>query len=210
MATLYRVRQGDYVSKIANQYGLANFQTIWEHPRNAPINTRRGTPNVLLPGDVLYIPDKQEKTEVRRTSQVHCFQVTRKGITLRLVLRLLDSAPLADTPCILMVENALYRMVTDGDGRIERDIPVTSENARLSFLGITLDLKIGHLDPVEEPSGQQARLNNLGYDAGDPTDPDAAQRLRYAVEEFQCDNGLDVDGVCGPETQARLEHVCGC
>jgi len=30
-----------------------------------------------------------------------------------------------------------------------------------------------------------------------------------AVEEFQCDNGLTVDGDCGPNTQAKLKEVHG-
>jgi murein L,D-transpeptidase YcbB/YkuD len=31
-----------------------------------------------------------------------------------------------------------------------------------------------------------------------------------AVEEFQCDHGLTVDGKCGPATQARLKQAHGC
>ena len=39
------------------------------------------------------------------------------------------------------------------------------------------------------------------------TDADA---LESAVEEFQCDNNLTVDGICGPVTQAKLKQVAGC
>ena len=31
-----------------------------------------------------------------------------------------------------------------------------------------------------------------------------------AIEEFQCDHGLVVDGKCGPATQAKLKQVHGC
>ena len=74
---------------------------------------------------------------------------------------------------------------------------------------ISIAIRIGHLDPVEETSGQEARLNNLGYAAtgGVEKDPDA---LRSAIEEFQCDHGLTVDGICGAKTQNKLKEVHGC
>ena len=77
--------------------------------------------------------------------------------------------------------------------------------------------------PAAAPSGQMARLNNLGYFAGklttgdlmdqkkDIPDPESA-KFKSAVEEFQCDHMPpgSVDGKCGPQTQAKLEKVHGC
>lgn len=74
---------------------------------------------------------------------------------------------------------------------------------------MAIPIKIGHLDPVDEISGQQGRLNNLGYYFGD-IDGNDSPRFRMAVEEFQCENGLTVDGICGPNTQAKLKEVYGC
>jgi hypothetical protein len=62
--------------------------------------------------------------------------------------------------------------------------------------------------PVEELSGQQVRLNNLGYFAGDVGEKDE-ESFRSAVEEFQCGHGSAVDGVCGPTSQAKLNEVHG-
>ena len=73
---------------------------------------------------------------------------------------------------------------------------------------IPIAIKIGDLDPVTEISGQIARLNNLGYFAEDIKSPDHVT-VESAVEEFQCDNNLAVDGVCGPNTQAQLKKVHG-
>jgi hypothetical protein len=42
------------------------------------------------------------------------------------------------------------------------------------------------------------------------TDVEADLRFRSAVEEFQCNHGLSVDGKCGPITQAKLKSVYGC
>ena len=52
-------------------------------------------------------------------------------------------------------------------------------------------------------------MSNLGYYLG-PLDADNPAKFRSAVEEFQCDYGLTVDGDCGPNTQAKLKQVHGC
>jgi len=41
-------------------------------------------------------------------------------------------------------------------------------------------------------------------------DVDNPAKFRSAVEEFQCDHDLTVDGDCGPQTQAKLKQVYGC
>jgi hypothetical protein len=124
-------------------------------------------------------------------------------------VRDLDSRPIANTPCKLVVEGKTYPLTTDGNGKIEQLIPATAESGKLTIGELEVPIKIGHLDPVDEITGWTARLNNLGYHAGSATDPADAQ-IRSAVEEFQCDYGLTVDGVCGPATQGKLKEIHGC
>jgi len=214
MATTHTVKQGEHLSRIAQQYGFADYRIIWDHPKNAELKRKRQNPNVLFPGDRLFIPDKQEKQEARATTQVHKFQKPSQTVLLRLVLKNLDDQPLANTECKLDVEGKVFQLTTDGSGKIEQEVPKTAEKAKLTFKDshVPLDIeivKIGHLDPVEEASGQRARLANLGYYLGALDKPAEAQ-LRSAIEEFQCDNNLTVDGVCGPQTQAKLKEVHGC
>jgi peptidoglycan hydrolase-like protein with peptidoglycan-binding domain len=71
-----------------------------------------------------------------------------------------------------------------------------------------MPLLIGHLDPVDAVSGQAARLNNLGYNAGSGEGEDVT-RFEIAVQEFQVDHGLNIDGICGTETQAKLQELYG-
>ena len=63
---------------------------------------------------------------------------------------------------------------------------------------------------MSERSGQQERLRNLGYLADPLPGDDPEELFRIAVEEFQCDHKLAVDGKCGPATQAKLRDVHGC
>lgn len=203
------IKQGEHISKIAEKYAFRDYQTIWNHPDNAALKQKRQNPNVLFPGDELFIPEKQVKKVSCATAKKHRFQVQGQKIMLRLVLRNLDSQPVANTPCELQVEGKLYRLTTDGAGLIEQLIPKTAEEGKLKIEGAEVSIKIGHLDPVDELTGWRARLNNLGYNAGTSDDP-ADPQMRSAVEEFQCDYELKVDGICGAQTQAKLKETHGC
>lgn len=209
MATYHTVEQGEHLSRIAAKYGFANYRTIWDHPQNAELKQKRQNPNVLFPGDRLYIPDKQQKTESRPTEQRHRFQVSVRPVVLRIVVKNVDDQPIANTDCQLQVDGNVYQLTTNGNGQIEQKIPKTAESGKLTILDMEVPVQIGHLDPVEEVSGQQVRLNNLGYNAGEVSGTNEEQ-LRSAIEEFQCDYGLTVDGICGPQTQAKLKEVHGC
>ena len=136
---------------------------------------------------------------------------------LRIVFKTIDDQPIANEDCELQVDGRVYSLTTDEDGMIEQRIPSTAEAGRLIFKNseISFDwipIKIGHLDPIEEVSGWQARLNNLGYYFG-PIDGKLSEYLREAVEEFQCDyfkDPMQVDGECGSKTQAKLKKIHGC
>ncbi|MCC6528535.1 MAG: LysM peptidoglycan-binding domain-containing protein [Polyangiaceae bacterium] len=51
---LYTVQPGDYLVQIAAEHGTT-WEAIWSHPANAELRQRRGSPDVLYPGDVLAI-----------------------------------------------------------------------------------------------------------------------------------------------------------
>jgi len=218
MADYHVVEQGEYLSKIASENGFLDHTIIWDHPNNAKLKEDRKNPNVLFPGDKVFIPDKEQRQETGGTDQRHKFAIKREKLMLRLVLEDIYEKPIANASCTLVVDDQSFELTTDGNGKIEHEIPPYAQQAALvikgddtPFQGDVIPIKIGHLDPVETVSGQQARLNNLGYFAGDGAkadDPD----FRSAIEEFQCDHHppLIVDGICGPKTRAKLKEVHGC
>jgi hypothetical protein len=214
MGTYHTVVQGDYLAKIARQYGFADWRTLWNAPENKDLKDKRKNPNVLFPGDSLFIPDKETKEESRPTEQRHRFQRLGEALMLRIVIQSANGKPIANASCQLQIDGTVYPLKSNAQGMIEQAIPATAEGGKLivesaEFPFREIPVKIGHLDPVEEIPGQQARLNHLGYNAGDSAHPNPAW-LRSAIEEFQCEHGLTVDGVCGPKTQAKLKEAHGC
>jgi hypothetical protein len=216
MAGNYTVRQGDYLSKMAKAFGFSDYHTIWDHPNNAALKQKRQNPNVLFPGDSLFIPDRQLREESCSTDQKHRFKTKSAVLKLRLTLEDLYEKPIANASCILTLGSNSINVTTDGNGKIEQDIQpavhdaiLVIQDAQTPLNNTQIAIKIGDLDPVNEISGQIARLNNLGYFAGDVNQLDQTA-FESAVEEFQCDQGLTVDGIYGPKTQAQLKQVHGC
>jgi len=48
---VHTVAQGEHLSGIAAKYGFQKVATIWEHPDNAGLKSKRKNPHILLPGD---------------------------------------------------------------------------------------------------------------------------------------------------------------
>jgi len=217
MATSYTVRQGDYLSKIAKDFGFSDYRTIWDHADNAELKSKRKNPNVLYPGDKLVIPDRVLREEDRPVDKKHTFKVKVPGLRLRLVLEDMYEEPVANAQCLLSIDGEFRKVTTDDKGKIDEPLrPGTTsatliiQDAKQTHLNfVEIPIKIGHLDPLEELSGQGARLKNLGYFPGTVDDKDNPAFVT-AVERFQAEHGLTVDGICGPKTQAKLKDIHGC
>lgn len=216
MPEYYTVEQGDHLSKIAKDNGFTDYTIIWDHPNNADLKKQRQNPNILFPGDQVFIPDIEQKQESGATDKRHTFTVDRKTLKLRLVLEDAYEKPIAGQQCALLVGDQSFQVSTDTNGKLEADIPLGAGDGVLAirgdetpFANFPVILKIGDLDPVTEQTGQTARLNNLGYFPG-PLDGSDAAAFESAVEEFQCDHHLKVTGECDSSTQDKLQKVHGC
>lgn len=214
------VVQGEHLSSIAKKYGFPSYKLIWDHPQNAALKKERQNPNVIFPGDKVFIPDARPKQLERTTGQSHRFVLKTDKLTLRLVLEDLYKEPIDNADCEITVEGQVFKLKTDAKGKVEQEIAPDAHAATLTIKdprtpnnGVAIPIRIGEMDPVDKESGQKARLTNLGYFAG-PIEGQAAQEnqalFRSAIEEFQCEHGLSVDGMCGPATQAKLKQMHGC
>ena len=206
----HTVEQGEQLSGIAEQFGFQSIDTIWNHPNNAELKKLRKDPHILFPGDQVFIPDKTDKSDSAPTTKLSTFTINIQLLLLNLKLQDINGDPVASKPVTISVEGTVVPPpATDGAGKTSSVILKSSKNASLVLGDLQFPLKIGHLDPIDKQSGQIARLNNLGYEAGDTETVDA-EAFQSAVEEFQCDNKLPVNGVCDGTTQGKLKDVHGC
>ena len=168
MPNEYTVKQGECISSLAFERGFLP-DTIWGAPENRSLKKQRGDLNVLLPGDLLVIPEKQLKQEQGVTEKHHRF--CRKGLPVKLRLQFLRGEdPMAEQPYVLEIDGILTKGRTDEKGLLEEVIPANA-NGGILVLGEgehqrEFELALGSLDPVSVPRGQRARLNHLGFDCG--------------------------------------------
>jgi Putative peptidoglycan binding domain len=207
----HTVEQGDHMSGIAEKYGFQSLDTIWNDPNNADLKKLRKDPHILFPGDQVFVPPLSVKSQPAPTTKLSTFTITIKLLRLNLKLLDINGDPIASKPVTIEVEGVTVPPpTTDGDGKTTSVILKSAKNGVLGLGDLQFPLKVGHLDPVEKQTGQIARLNNLGYEAGETSTIDL-DAFQSAVEEFQCDNGIKpVTGNCDAATQAKLKDVHGC
>ncbi|MEO6002385.1 MAG: peptidoglycan-binding protein [Opitutus sp.] len=218
MSKTHIVEQGEHLSGIAETYGFHTYKQIWDDPANAKLKEERKNPNVLYPGDSVVIPDQEQKDKSCSTGARHSFRLLSDTLHLRFVVRNESDQAVANADYTLVVESDSETKKTDGAGKLEKRIQRSAKQARLRLKSdkfatdLNLLLAIGQLDPVDKVTGQISRLNNLAYGAGEvqePADDAAREQFRSAIEEFQCNEKLTVDGKCGPRTQAKLKEIHG-
>jgi N-acetylmuramoyl-L-alanine amidase len=73
------------MAAIGAAYGY-NWQTLWNHPQNANLKNTRKDPNVLFPGDFVFIPEKTLRLENCVTDKCHKFVLKGVPEILRICL----------------------------------------------------------------------------------------------------------------------------
>ncbi|MEM7199354.1 MAG: peptidoglycan-binding domain-containing protein [Planctomycetota bacterium] len=205
----HMVKAGEHFAEIASSHGWGDYEALWEHADNAELRELRPSPHILEAGDIVRIPEIRMKSAAIATEQKHRFRVTRPTLLLRVDIGdLIDEEDEAGRECTLHVGAREYTLVADDNGVIEQRVPIDEKDALLMIDGVDYPLRIGHLDTIETESGQRQRLANLGYLDDKAAEVGEADAFCAAVEEFQEEAGLTVDGICGPQTQGRLleEH----
>lgn len=209
MATDYTVKQGDHLAKIAKRFGFLSVRLIWNHPKNAKLRKLRQNPNVLLPGDVVHVPDRTAKIVSRSVGQQHTFQLRGEALLVRVVLLDLRRELIPGEKVTLVLGNEM-ELSTDGEGKLEHQIDPSTELGAIRLKHGDADLRVGHLDPIEEESGVRARLSNLGYLIGEVEDAEDVEELKLALQEFQADFALPFTGELDDATRSKLLEVHGC
>lgn len=207
------VRSGECIASIAFAHGLF-WQTVWNDDANAELRKLRGNPNVLLAGDHVFVHDLRAKSEEIATGATHRFR--RKGVPATLKVQIMHNGkPRAQEPYRITIDGVSTNGVTDIDGNVQRFVMPNAVSGTLSFAAsdsgpaVEYALALRQLDPASEPSGQQARLSNLGLYHG-AIDGAVTQELRDALGLFQRRQGLTETGEADDTTLQALMSAHGC
>jgi len=208
----YVVKQGDTLSLIAKQFKLASWESIYNHPNNAEFKKNRPNPNLIYPGDKLFVPQREIRTEDSATEQKHRFKVKKQKQTLAIAVEDIMGERIANEDYELKVADKTYKGKTDGEGLLQEEIPIDAVKGSLTVGPYQWDLLIGHLNPIETNtkdrgvSGAQGRLKNLGYMVG-AVDGVMGPKTEAAIEAFQADENLKVTSKLDDETRKALVKV---
>jgi N-acetylmuramoyl-L-alanine amidase len=205
----YEVQPGDCLSSIAFEHGFF-WKTLWNLGDNAELKRVRKNPDILLPGDQLTVPPIRVKKITGGTNKRHRLQL--KGVPAKLRLRFLESGePLDDEPYVLRIDGEERSGTLDEQGRLEECI---LPNARIAEIRLGdsdewIQIPLGTVDPIDEISGVQCRLRNLGFSPG-PIDGIFGAKTSAAIRHFQKANDLELTGEPDALTRAKLVEVHGC
>lgn len=219
------VRQGQYWTSIAAARGF-DADAVWSHPDNEELRQRRPNREMLAPGDIVYVPDRQPEGPAVSLQSENNYQARVPRTTIRLVL-VSEGRPLANEQYIVEMEGRPpLSGATDGGGALSFEAPVTVHEAllRLPGRGTSQRVLVGHMDPPDEMSGVRARLTHLGYltpslrgtlsegmlgsEAYRDTVPEPPEdALESALRAFQRARGLPPTGVADETTRQALSET---
>lgn len=215
--TRVTIAPGDWLGAIAERYGVADPETIWNAPANAGLRATRKTPDFLMVGDELEIPEQAgDGIEVLVEGTTRVTLVRRRTLaTLRVRVAGIEGLLAAFGPVDYVLEAGAARV----EGRIERadallEIQLSRDvtAATLWLMGRRMpEIAVGGLGPIEEPRGAYQRLVNLGFVA-DPDSPAAGSEsavdpLAAAVAAFQRSRGTAPTGVLDDATREALRSA---
>src|SRR5258708_1990383 len=208
----YVIRQGDHLPKLAAKMGF-DADAVWNHPKNGDLRMRRIDWHMLCPCDVLYVFKPKSKWLPVQVGAQNRFRAEIPRIQVRVTF-CQGGKPIADAPCVVHGLPSPNQFNTDGDGKLSFAAPVTLESVTVEFSKphFIQRLRIGHLDPINEPSGVYQRLKNLGIQSFTgplPARVDQAA-MSQAVQKFQSAQRLPVTGEVDDETRGRLREAHGC
>jgi hypothetical protein len=175
----YVIKQGDFLAKLAYRFGF-DAATVWMGDENSDLRALRCNPNILLPGDVLYIPDPPDPEPISlKVGQSNDFLSDAPTIQVVVQFKGTDADPsmFSSQPFAIDELPDLTGLQTDENGVATIDgVPVTLSSITLTFsnTGVAQSILVADMDPINTLPGIFKRLQHLGFisqnTTADPTD----------------------------------------
>jgi hypothetical protein len=166
----YVIKDGDFLLQLAFQMGF-DADTVWNDPSNADLQGLRSDPNILLPGDVLQVPDPPDPNTqappatLTPGSTNNFVAADPPTVSLTHTFTGDDTTSYASMAYTVQELPQLTGLQTDENGTVTFQAPVTLQTTTIVFTesGDTWTLALGGMDPINTISGMFKRLQNLGY-----------------------------------------------
>jgi len=162
MSIDHTVQDGDCFDSIAMEHGFFP-ETLWNHGSNDDLREARKDPNVLLPGDIVHIPDLTVGEESGATEKRHRFR--RRGVPARLRIVFMrpkkpepaentssapqendpsnfeevprsyveEHEPIVNAPFVLVIDGIRTEGTSDSDGLVDVPIPPNAAIGNIRF-----------------------------------------------------------------------------
>lgn len=208
----YKVKQGDCLSRIARRFHFT-VDKLSKVPENRHLHENRRTRDILFPGDIVFIPEVEVRSEKVSTEARHKFKLKpapKMEVALSLVS---ENRPRVGLGCKLVLDELegsanVVEAFTDENGVVRFDIPLQASSGVLKIDAFeSYHLLFANLDPVITVSGAQQRLSNLGHivDCNNELD----ENTKRAFLKFQKDEGITESGLLDEDTMTALEKIHG-
>ncbi|MDI6804347.1 MAG: hypothetical protein QME58_10960 [Bacteroidota bacterium] len=135
---IIKVGEGDCISSIAFNYGIAEWKKLYDHQEQKFKDSRKN-PNSLVVGDQIKIPQGKELSDSKSTgTKVKITVAKAKTVRLRLVIIDREGKPINDKPytfkwAVGVLSWGTKSGKTNAQGLIEADIPPNSSIAELKL-----------------------------------------------------------------------------
>ena len=214
--TTHTIEPGDWIGAIATTRGLSHWSVIWDHPANAELRQLRGSPDLLMVGDDLHVPDPGDPPGITIHTGRRVELRLRAPDRLRIRWGALDLflRAFGPVPYELKIGSETFTgtLANPGD-EISAPLPSDATSATLTLMETeTFELPIGGLGPASEGKGAYARLVNLGF-GGVEHEPEEGEQvtdpLTAALRVFQSEHELPATGELDAPTSTKLRDVYG-
>lgn len=154
------------------------------------------------------------KKELQRQQRQKISTAYLPKTSARLKVQLTDQKgkPWSNAEVTITLKGSQTLLKADVDGYINLHVPADCDTSDMDIAvspaipNHVFNAKLNQLHPVETVAGLQARLNNLGFNAG-PVDGIMGRKTKAATKKFQSFHQLMIDGVSGPQTQQKLTQI---
>jgi len=198
----HTVVPGDCLTSLAHRYGMGSAETLHELEENRELREARPDPNLLLPGDRVFVPAPASNHRCDPGS-THRFTARRPRCWLRVEIHRRHAEPLAGLRYVLQAAGETFEGQTGDDGLVEEEVDARACHAVLKLFADGADtptrilpLRVGHLDPHHTDTGARSRLRNLGYGTEEED-----------LRTFQREAELDETGQLDEATRSKLREL---